>query len=119
VQAVGHELLLQLGEVVADLVGEQVVVGVFEADAAHLQHIGHRGFQLGPQVEGGHLFAHAAGGLGLEALAVGGLEALHHLAQLQQLVVERRGRQGGVRWSTITARPRRLAWMPSPTPSTM
>ena len=26
---------------------------------------------------------------------------------------------GGVRWSTMTARPRRLAWMPSPTPSTI
>ena len=89
-QAVGHELFLQLGQVVADLVGQQVVVGRFEADAAYVEHIGHRGFQFGLEVQFDDLFAHRSGGLRLERFGGSGLVALDDLAQHQQLVVERR-----------------------------
>ena len=95
-QAHGHEAFLDIGQVVADLVHQQVVVDLLEADAAQGQDLGHRLAQLRLQPGAADQALDLGDGRAPRrpfALAGAGLEALDQLAQLEQVVVQRRGHQ--------------------------
>ena len=95
-QAERHELLLQMGQVVAHLVDQKFVVHFGEGDPADLQFAGHAGGQFSLEVQFGDELPDSRDGsllAGVVLARLGGFVALDQLAQLQQLVVERRRRQ--------------------------
>ena len=92
-QAERHELLLQRRQVMTDLVHEELVVDLREGDAADLELAGHARGELALEVQLRDELTHARDRARLPGVVPPGLRrlvALHELAQLEELVVERR-----------------------------